>query len=116
MSKYDWKKSYQYKRIIEVLEAYWLSEPDEAFVCVQFDFIKANGEYQRKYIRWFNPNMELSKILKLFPWKEKNNSPFAVSISLGYVEYPHKSIGYSITPLLAEADSNLYFEKRIRAN
>ena len=45
-------------------------------------------------------------------WKEKNNSPFAVSISLGYVEYPHKSIGYSITPLLAEADSNLYFEKR----
>lgn len=56
MAKANWKKSEHYQRIIEILDAYWLSEPDELKVRVNMDFIKANGETQRKSIVWINPN------------------------------------------------------------
>lgn len=45
-------------------------------------------------------------------WTEKNNSPFTLSISMGYIPYPSDKVGYQITPLLSEADSCLYIEKR----
>lgn len=45
-------------------------------------------------------------------WTEKNKSPFLLSISMGCVEYPAVGIGYQLTPLLSEADSMLYMEKR----
>lgn len=55
-----WEKDYRYKRILEILHDYWLSEPDEFRVRVHMDFIKANGETQSKEIYWQNPNYECS--------------------------------------------------------
>lgn len=52
----NWKKSYPYKRIQEILDDYWLSEPDELKVRVRMDFIKADGQTQSKCITWVNPN------------------------------------------------------------
>ena len=45
-------------------------------------------------------------------WTEKNNSKFTLSISMGYVKFPSEKVGYQITPLLSEADANLYVAKR----
>ena len=45
-------------------------------------------------------------------WTEKNESPFTLSISMGFVKFPSDKVGYQITPLLSEADANLYIEKR----
>ena len=45
-------------------------------------------------------------------WTEKNNSKFKLSISMGYVKFPSEKVGYQITPLLSEADANLYVAKR----
>ncbi len=47
-------------------------------------------------------------------WTEDNHSPFELSISMGYVCYPSEKVGYQITPLLSEADSSLYIEKRMK--
>ena len=55
MSK-TWKSTPEYKRIIEILYDYWLSEPEEFRVRVSMDFIHANGETQSKRIVWQNPN------------------------------------------------------------
>lgn len=55
-----WENTAQYKRIIEILHDYWLSEPDEFRVKVHMDFIKANGETQTKEIWWQNPDYECS--------------------------------------------------------
>ena len=51
-----WKDTGQYKRILEILEDYWVTEKDEFRVRVSMDFIKANGETQTKQITWQNPN------------------------------------------------------------
>lgn len=45
-------------------------------------------------------------------WTEKNESPFTLSISMGFVKFPSDKVGYQITPLLSEADASLYVEKR----
>ncbi len=45
-------------------------------------------------------------------WSGGNEQGFALSISMGYVSYPSKKMGYKITPLLSEADSLMYMEKR----
>lgn len=45
-------------------------------------------------------------------WSLGNNSNFILSISMGCVEYPSDRVGYQITPLLSEADSLMYVEKR----
>ena len=45
-------------------------------------------------------------------WTEKNESKFRLSISMGYVKFPSDKVGYQITPLLSEADANLYVAKR----
>ena len=47
-----------YNRILEILDAYWLSEPDEQHVEVEMEFYKSNGESQFKTIRWDNPKYE----------------------------------------------------------
>ena len=54
--KKPWKDSYEYKRILEILDTYWLCEAEEFRVRVQMDFVKANGEVQGKCIIWQNPN------------------------------------------------------------
>ena len=45
MKKY-WKDTWQYQRILEILEDYWLTEPDEKFVCVDLYFEHKNGMHQ----------------------------------------------------------------------
>ena len=40
------------------------------------------------------------------------NEGFTLSISMGCVPYPSPKMGYKITPLLSEADSLMYMEKR----
>ena len=45
-------------------------------------------------------------------WSGGNEQGFSLSISMGYVEYPSAKMGYKITPLLSEADSLMYMEKR----
>lgn len=45
-------------------------------------------------------------------WSGGNEQGFALSISMGSVPYPSKKMDYNITPLLSEADSLMYIEKR----
>lgn len=45
-------------------------------------------------------------------WTSCSNSPFELSISLGFIEYPDIQIGFNLSRLLADADSSLYVEKR----
>ncbi len=45
-------------------------------------------------------------------WSGGNEQGFSLSISMGYVPYPSAKMGYNITPLLSEADSLMYIEKR----
>lgn len=54
MKKY-WRNTKEYQRILEVLDAYWLEEPDEKFVCVDLYFEHMNGMTQTKSICWTNP-------------------------------------------------------------
>lgn len=56
MAKKYWKNTYEYQRVLEILNDYWLEEPDEFRVRIRMDFIKANGETQQKCIRWQHPD------------------------------------------------------------
>ena len=53
-----WQNSWQYQRLLEVLDDYWLSEPDELIVSIHVDFVKADGQTQTKDFYWVNPNYE----------------------------------------------------------
>lgn len=53
-----WKDEYKYKRILEILEDYWLTEEDEEEVTVTMHFKHADGREQEKEIWWRNPNIE----------------------------------------------------------
>ena len=47
-------------------------------------------------------------------WSGGNEQGFALSISMGFVPYPSTKMGYKITPLMSEADSLMYMEKRAK--
>ena len=47
-------KSWQYVRIMELLEDYWLTEPDEESIRVDMYFRHKNGQEQWKSIAWDN--------------------------------------------------------------
>lgn len=47
--------SVTYKRLMEILEDYWLTQPDEAHVRIDLTFVKGNGEVQVKHLYWDNP-------------------------------------------------------------
>ena len=47
-------------------------------------------------------------------WSGGNEQGFSLSISMGYVSYPSPKMGYKITPLMSEADSLMYMEKRAK--
>ncbi len=47
-------------------------------------------------------------------WSEGNPEGFPISISMGAMPYPSRKGSYKITPLLAEADSLMYAEKRLK--
>lgn len=55
MSKKYWTGSWQYKRIMQILEDYWLTEEHEDLVDIRMLFIKGK-EYQTKQIRWIRPD------------------------------------------------------------
>ena len=55
MSKKYWTDSWQYKRIMQILEDYWLTEEHEDLVDIRMLFIKGE-EYQAKQIRWTRPD------------------------------------------------------------
>lgn len=63
-----WKKSYEYKRILEILDDYWLTERNEFSVRVTMDFIRYDGSTQTKSIIWHNPFIK-----ELIPKENKNN-------------------------------------------
>lgn len=48
----DRRHSYEYQRILDILEDYWLSEPDEEKVMVWMYFRKSDGQEQAKRIVW----------------------------------------------------------------
>ena len=51
-------RSWQYQRILEILEDYWLDEPEETYVEVAMYFEKRRGkETQTKLIRWGYPSI-----------------------------------------------------------
>lgn len=54
-SSHHWKDTWQYQRILEILDDYWLSCPDEAYVEVDMYFRSGTGEEQTKNIVWMNP-------------------------------------------------------------
>lgn len=56
MSKYYWNDENKYKRILEILSDYWLSEENEEYVEVQMYFRHRDGQEQEKRITWRNPN------------------------------------------------------------
>lgn len=49
-------------------------------------------------------------------WVWKTKSPFNLSVSMGYAEYPSEKTGYDLKALLAEADSSLYIDKQAKKN
>ena len=54
------KAPYEYKRILSILDEYWLTQPEEEYVEVQMYFRKSDGQEQRKTIIW-NPAEERRK-------------------------------------------------------
>lgn len=56
MNKKYWTDSWQYKRIMQILEDYWLTEEHEDLVDIRMLFIKGK-EYQTKQIRWTRPDV-----------------------------------------------------------
>ena len=70
--KQYWKNEYEYKRVLEILEDYWLTEKDEAYVRIQLDFAHRDGQTQGKCIRWYNPNLSYEDrraAEKLITWR-----------------------------------------------
>lgn len=57
MKRY-WRDTQEFQRILEILDDYWLTEPDEASVVVDIQLLHKNGEYQSKHIVWDNPNIK----------------------------------------------------------
>lgn len=47
-------------------------------------------------------------------WSGGNEQGYSISISMGFVAYPSARMGYKITPLMSEADSLMYMEKRTK--
>lgn len=63
----NWKSSKEYQRIQEILEDYWLKEPDEKQVTVCMTFEHSDGSTQNKRIIWINPAFRKQQPLKLKP-------------------------------------------------
>ena len=50
-----WRDTYEYQRLIDILETYWLDEPREAYVECTLYFRHMDGGEQEKVIKWRNP-------------------------------------------------------------
>lgn len=51
----DWKESTEYQRVLEILNDYWIDEPEERQVTVCMTFRHCDGSVQNKRITWTNP-------------------------------------------------------------
>lgn len=72
MTKKKWENTGHYQRILQILEDYWLTEPEEAYVAVDMEFLKSDGQYQQKRIVWWNPNMDSEKTSAMLKQKHKD--------------------------------------------
>lgn len=72
MTKKKWENTGHYQRILQILEDYWLTEPEEAYVAVDMEFLKSDGQYQQKHIVWWNPNMDSEKTSAMLKQKHKD--------------------------------------------
>lgn len=52
--EYGWGRCYEFRRILQILWDYWISEKDEEFVYVEMYFRQKNGMEQGKRITWVN--------------------------------------------------------------
>lgn len=52
MSERYWKNEWQYQRILEILDDYWITQKDEILVNVEMQFFSKDGQFQRKCITW----------------------------------------------------------------
>ena len=52
-----WEDTWQYKRILEILNDYWLTQKDEEVVYIELQFRNKNGERQIKTLKWVNPEL-----------------------------------------------------------
>ena len=57
---YGWGKCYDFRRVLQILWDYWISEKDEEYVYIEMHFRHKNGMEQEKVIQWINPNVENS--------------------------------------------------------
>lgn len=81
MQKLPWKDTSEYQDILDILKCYWLSEPDEAFVSVEMEFIKKDGQRQSKLITRENPNLHLHHELVCHTAAEIANMDFGETVA-----------------------------------
>ena len=62
-----WENSYEYKRLLQILDEYWLSEIGEQEVVIEMKFKHQNGVTQEKKIVWRNDNRD---------WESMKKCPF----------------------------------------
>lgn len=56
MKRY-WQNDPVYKRLLEVIDEYWLKNEDEEEVQIDMVFRHKNGMEQRKHLWWRNPDL-----------------------------------------------------------
>lgn len=63
------KECPEYQRVLEILDDYWLTEPEEEYVRIEMYFRKADGQEQGKRIVWKSPKypQEFPEHLPLIP-------------------------------------------------
>ena len=79
-----WDKSREYKRIMEILDDYWLTEPNEDYVKIKMAFIKGK-EFQTKHITW-RRNPEKGK-LKIEPVNCADAMQIMISVATDLNEF-----------------------------
>lgn len=77
----DWKKTYEYFSILDFLETFWLSEPDEEFVRADLFFRHKDGREKTFSICWFNPSLASEEKWAIWYKEEVKKS----GLKLGYV-------------------------------
>ena len=81
-----WKYCYEYKRILDILNDYWLTEPNEDVVEVDMRFLHSNGESQAKSIIWRNKTNPTNVIMV-----GRNAIPKPLITFEKSIEKPHKT-------------------------
>ena len=54
MAKSFWSKTFEYRRLLEILYDYWLSQKEEEYVEINMFFKHKDGRIQHKQITWEN--------------------------------------------------------------